>query len=267
MIQAHGLYKTFRRIEKRKDEKNKNAGRNVEFAAVDHIDIKADGGEILGILGPNGAGKTTLLRMLGCLMEPTDGTVEVFDKEGNAVTEKEDMKRRIGYLSGNTKLYHRFSCRELLLMMADIYGLSKEEAERRIEDICRILKMEKFIDNRIERLSTGQMQRANISRCLIHQPDIYIFDEPTLGLDIISSQSIIEFMKTEKENGKTILYSTHYMEEAQYLCDRIIMLNHGKIIAEGSPSDLMSSTDTNNLRDAFGIIIGDEEKEGVRYEQ
>ena len=267
MIQAKGLCKTFRRIEKRKDEKNKNAGKNVEFAAVDHIDIKASEGEILGILGPNGAGKTTLLRMLGCLMEPTEGVVEVFDENGNLINDREDMKRRIGYLSGNTKLYHRFSCRELLQMMADIYGLSKEEANTRIEHICEILKMEKFIDNRIERLSTGQTQRANISRCLIHQPDIYIFDEPTLGLDIISSQSIIEFMKSEKEKGKTILYSTHYMEEAQYLCDRIIMLNHGQIIAEGSPADLMNSTETDNLRDAFGKLIGDEEKEGVRFEQ
>ena len=121
--------------------------------------------------------------------------------------------------------------------------------------ICSILKMEEFIDNRIERLSTGQTQRANISRCLIHEPDIYIFDEPTLGLDIISSQAIIEFMKNEKERGKTIIYSTHYMEEAQYLCDRIVMMHQGQIIDQGSPEELMRKTETDNLRDTLQTII------------
>ena len=114
-----------------------------------------------------------------------------------------------------------------------------------------VLDLADFIDNRVAKLSTGQMQRAQIARCLIHDPEIYIFDEPTLGLDVISSTGIIDFMKGEKDRGKTILYSTHYMEEAQYLCDRVLLLNHGRIVCEDTPEHLMESTNSDTMRDAF----------------
>ena len=117
--------------------------------------------------------------------------------------------------------------------------------------------MEEFCNQRIEKLSTGQRQRASISRCLIHKPDIYIFDEPTLGLDILSSETIVNFMKEEKKAGKTVLYSTHYMEEAQYLCDRILMMYQGRRIAYGTPKQLMEITETDNLRDTFKSLIRD----------
>ena len=120
--------------------------------------------------------------------------------------------------------------------------------------------MKSFGDNRIEKLSTGQTQRASIARCLIHKPDIYIFDEPTLGLDLLSSEAIVQFMKQEKERGKTVIYSTHYMEEAQYLCDRILMIHKGKIIASGTAEELMKQTGTNNLRDVFFSLIREEER-------
>jgi sodium transport system ATP-binding protein len=115
--------------------------------------------------------------------------------------------------------------------------------------------MSSFIDNCIERLSTGQTQRASIARCLIHDPSIYIFDEPTLGLDIVSADAIVDFMKGQKEKGKTVLYSTHYLEEAQFLCDRILMINEGRIVAEGTPAGLMERTGTGNLREAFHKIL------------
>lgn len=249
MIRTDELSKVFTKI---KDKKI-----SYEFYAVDHITMYAGAGEILGVLGPNGAGKTTLLRMIGNLMKPTEGRVTITDKEGREITDPVEIKTKIGYLSGNTKLYHRFSTREMLFTIADIYGIDKEERRERIEEICSILNMDNFIDNRIERLSTGQTQRANIARCLIHQPEIYIFDEPTLGLDIISSESIIQFMKREREQGKTVIYSTHYMEEAQYLCDRILMLYQGKIIAEGTPAQLMEDTGTDNLRETFRALIDD----------
>ena len=114
------------------------------------------------------------------------------------------------------------------------------------------------MDNRIERLSTGQTQRVSIARCLLHSPQVYIFDEPTLGLDIISSRSIIDFMKQEKENGKTVLYSTHYMEEAEFLCDRIVMIYQGRVVAKGSPDELKEQTRTTNLRETFLKLIEDE---------
>lgn len=273
MIKADQLYKQFRKNINAEDSTKKKSlfkkEKVIDFMAVNGVSLEAREGEILGILGPNGAGKTTLLRMLGLLMEPTDGTVTITDKNGELITNLHEKKKAIGYLSGNTKLYHRFSIRETMTTMGDIYGIPGDILKQRVEEIIDILGMQDFADNRIERLSTGQTQRASIARCLVHSPDIYIFDEPTLGLDIISSQSIIEFMKQEKEAGKTILYSTHYMEEAQYLCDRIVMMHMGQIIEQGTPEEIMNRTKSSNLRDAFTSIITsfDEKKGGeVIYE-
>ena len=148
-------------------------------------------------------------------------------------------------------------------MLGVLYGMEKEAVEKKIEEICSILSMGDFIDNRIEKLSTGQTQRASIARCLVHNPEVYIFDEPTLGLDILSSAAIIDFMKKERKNGKTILYSTHYMEEAEYLCDRIIMIHQGRIIIEGTPEDLKQQLGKESLRDVFAQLIV---KEGIEDE-
>ncbi len=243
MIEAQNLTKQFVRTLKK--------GKKEAFYAVDHVSFRADQGEILGILGPNGAGKTTLLRMLGSLMEPTDGSVIFTAQSGVQLTAKSDLKRHIGYLSENTKLYGRFTVREMLSIFGELYGFSETECRNQIEWIEKLLDMHEFIDNRIEKLSTGQKQRTSIARCLIHDPDIYIFDEPTLGLDIISSKAIIDFMKQEKERGKSVLYSTHYMEEAEFLCDRIVMINKGRIMAVGTPQELKEQTHTGNLRDTF----------------
>lgn len=252
MIKAQNLVKTFTRTEKKNTK--------VEFNAVDDISLEVNRGEILGVLGPNGAGKTTLLRMLGKLMEPTKGEVTITDDNGEIIKEDIEIKRRIGYLSGNTKLYKRLSARELMYMLGDIYDMSKAETEGRIEQIVDVLNMADFVDNRIERLSTGQTQRVSIARCILHNPQVYIFDEPTLGLDIISSKAIVEFMKNEKKAGKAVLYSTHYMEEAEYLCDRIIMVHKGKIIAFGTPEELKKQTESGNLRDTFLSLINDKEE-------
>lgn len=259
-IEARGLCKSFTRLVNDKGKKS----RKEEFYAVDHVDIDAREGEILGVLGPNGAGKTTLLRMLGNLLEPGEGFVHIIDDEGERITDSIKIKSCIGYLSGNTRLYGRLSARELMATIGEIYGMDEASRDARIDQIVEVLNMQEFVDNRIERLSTGQTQRANIARCLVHSPGIYIFDEPTLGLDILSSESIVNFMKSEKEAGRTVLYSTHYMEEAQYLCDRVIMMYKGRIIANASPADLMEQTDTDNLRETFRAIInkGDNAEDG-----
>nr|MBQ8251986.1 ATP-binding cassette domain-containing protein [Lachnospiraceae bacterium] len=265
MIIADNLCKQFERTvlsEEKKGfgKKGKQNGKKETFYAVDHISFRVKQGEILGILGPNGAGKTTLLRMLGSLMEPTEGSVSIESKDGNIIRDPVELKKSIGYLSGNTKLYHRMSTREMLYMLAEIYGIEKSEAEKRMEEISKVLDMESFFDNRIEKLSTGQTQRASIARCLIHDPDIYIFDEPTLGLDILSADAIVSFMKSQKERGKTVLYSTHYLEEAQFLCDRILMIYQGKIVKEGSPKEIMDACGADNLRDAFHYVMEEVEK-------
>jgi len=243
---ANNLIKTFERNEKKR--------KKVSFNAVDDVSLFVGEGEIVGVLGPNGAGKTTLLRMLGMLMKPTSGDV-VMNIGGEVCQDETKLKANIGYLSGNTKLYGRLSTRELLDILGNIYGLPQEIIDQRIDEISNVLNLGEFLDNRIEKLSTGQTQRASISRCLIHNPKLYIFDEPTLGLDIISSNAIIEFMKQERNNGKTVLYSTHYMEEAEYLCDRIILIDKGKIIAQGTLVELQALTGCEKLRDIFNSLI------------
>lgn len=250
MIKADNLRKTFMRTEKK--------NRRVSFNAVDGISLEARDGEILGVLGPNGAGKTTLLRMLGKLMNPSQGTVSITDADGKELTREIEIKQNIGYLSENTRLYKHFSGRETLSMLGEIYGMTRKETEGRIEEIISMLDLDAFVDNRIERLSTGQTQRISIARCLLHSPQVYIFDEPTLGLDIISSRAIIDFMKREKEKNKTVLYSTHYMEEAEFLCDRIVMIYEGRVIAKGSPDELRRLKHTTNLRETFLRLIEDE---------
>lgn len=250
---ADHLVKTF--------TKNEKKNKKVDINAVDGISLSVKNGEIVGILGPNGAGKTTLLRMMSKLMKPTSGMVSL-NLDGKEICNEIEVKRHIGYLSNNTKLYGRFSSRELLQMLGTVYGMTKEETDEKIAAISEVLSMEEFLDNRIEKLSTGQTQRASIARCLVHDPQVYIFDEPTLGLDILSSAAIIEFMKKEREAGKIILYSTHYMEEAEYLCDRIILIHQGKIISEGTPDALKEQTGKDSLRDVFSEMVIKEGMDG-----
>ncbi len=234
--------------------RNKDRKTREEFFADKDITFEVDDGEIMGILGPNGAGKTTLLRMTAGILEPTEGSIS-FDGLNYRDNEIE-IKRKIAYLSGNTKLYDTLSTYELLMMCCDIYDIPQNERRDRIEKITDILGMENFIYNRIANLSTGQTQKANLARCLVHDPRYYILDEATSGLDIISSQIILDFMKGEKARGKTILYSTHYMEEAENICDRVIMINRGEIIKSGTPEEIKSATGTTNLRDSFFAMTG-----------
>ncbi|MBQ9513000.1 MAG: ABC transporter ATP-binding protein [Lachnospiraceae bacterium] len=255
MLEARGLTKTFVRQLKK--------GKKETFTALNGVSLKAETGQILGVLGPNGAGKTTLLRILGFLMEPVSGEVVLTGADGERVTQLKECKRRISYLSENTKLYPKFLAREVLRLVGRLYGAQEAELENRIEEISSLLNMNTFIDGRIEKLSTGQKQRISIARCLVADPEIYILDEPTLGLDVLSAQIIVDFMKQEKARGKTVLYSTHYMEEAQALCDHVVILNAGEIIRSGSPAELMSETATDNLRDAFFALIPEEKREVV----
>lgn len=234
--------------------RNKNKKEKEEFYADDDISFEAKDGEIIGILGPNGAGKTTLLRMIAGILEPTDGKIS-FD--GLTYKESEiEIKQKIAYLSGNTKIYDTLSTYELLKMCGEIYNVPQDKIESQIEEISKVLGMKQFLYNKIANLSTGQTQKVNLARCLVHNPQYYILDEATSGLDIISSQIILNFIKDEKEKGKTILYSTHYMEEAENICDKVIMINKGKIIKVGTPEEIKKDTNMTNLRDAFFAMIG-----------
>ncbi len=246
MIEVKNLCKEFIK-EVKKNETSK-------FLSDNNITFSAKSGEVLGILGPNGAGKTTLLRIVVGILEPNSGKVLYDDK--NFKKNEIEIKKEIAFLSGNTKIYNVFTTYELLKMCGEMYDLDKGTIESRIDEISKKLNLTDFLHSRIENLSTGQTQRVNIARCLIHNPKYYILDEATTGLDIISSQIILNFIKEEKKKGKTILYSTHYMEEAENICDRVILINKGKVIETGTPKEILSKTKTTNLRDAFFSLIG-----------
>lgn len=235
-------------------KKNKN-NQSEEFLADNNISFTAKEGEVVGIIGPNGAGKTTLLRIIAGIMEPTSGEVLIDNK-----THQEDMigiKKKIAFLSGNTKLYKDISPYELLEMTGSYYEVDKKTLEKRIKAIVKKFNMESFLHQKIATLSTGQYQRTSIARCLVHNPEYYILDEATSGLDVISSKSILDFIKEVKQENKCIIYSTHYMEEAENICDKIVMINKGKVIAQGTPTEICKKTKTTNLRDSFFALIGD----------
>lgn len=243
-----------RNVTKKFVKKNKN-NQSEEFLADNDISFTAKEGEVVGIIGPNGAGKTTLLRMIAGIMEPTSGEVLIDSK-----THQEDMigiKKKIAFLSGNTKLYKDISPYELLEMTGSYYEVDKKTLEKRIKAIVKKFNMESFLHQKIATLSTGQYQRTSIARCLVHNPEYYILDEATSGLDVISSKSILDFIKEVKQENKCIIYSTHYMEEAENICDKIVMINKGKVIAQGTPTEICKKTKTTNLRDSFFALIGD----------
>jgi len=225
-----------------------------EFYANKGISFLAKEGEIVGILGPNGAGKTTLLRIIAGIMDATSGSVLIDDM--NYKNNDLDIKKKLAFLSGNTKLYKDISPVELLRMCGEYYDVDKQELEKIINSIVDRFDMSFFKNQKIADLSTGQTQRVGIARCLVHDPKYYILDEPTSGLDIISSQVILDFIKEEKKNGKCVLYSTHYMEEAENICDRVVLIHKGKVIAIGTPKEIEKNTKTTNLRDAFFALIG-----------
>ena len=237
----------------------KNVGKKANaFYAVNDVSAEIEEGTIYGILGQNGAGKTTLLRMISGIMTPTKGTITVDNEKYGK--NSENIKNNIAFLSGNTKLYENITPRELLKIFGNVYGIEKSKLNQRIDEVIELLDMKSFQDNKIVNLSTGQTQRTNIARCFIHDPKYYILDEATAGLDVMSSQIIIDFIKEEKKRGKTIIYSTHYMEEAENICDKVLFINHGQKILEDTPKNIMKSTKTSNLRDAFFAVIGGQDE-------
>lgn len=250
MLKVDNISKKFTRKTKAKEE---------AFFADKDISFVAKEGEVVGILGPNGAGKTTLLRMISGIMLPTSGSITIDD-----LTYKKDeitIKKRITFLTGNTKLYKEISAYELLTMCGKYYSLDKKVLESRIKEITKKFNMESFLYQKIGTLSTGQLQRVSIARCLIHDPKYYILDEPTSGLDIISSRVILDTVLEEKKNNKCILYSTHYMEEADSICDRVILMNKGKIIMIDTPDNIKKNTNTTNLREAFFALTEGDKNE------
>jgi sodium transport system ATP-binding protein len=217
--------------------------------AVDDVSLSVAAGEIVGLLGPNGAGKTTTLRMLAGILTPDAG--EVFVCGINLARDPLAAKTRIGFLSGDTQLYQRLTPIEVLRYFGPLYGLRGQALDRRIDKLVGDLEMRSFATRPCGSLSSGQKQRANIARAFLHDPDLLILDEPTTALDVISGQFIVEAIRREKHAGRAVLFSTHIMGEAEYLCDRIYLLHEARIVDHGPLPDLLARSGQANLTDAF----------------
>lgn len=240
-IEAHELRKEY------------HAGRGRTVEAVQGATFQVEAGEIFGLLGPNGAGKTTLLRMLGTIITPTSGRCTI---AGESATESPDsVRRHIGFLSGNTKLYGRMRAREVLAYFGRLYRMDEAAIENRLADLAGMLDMAGFLERRCDALSTGQLQRVSIARVLMHEPPVLILDEPTLGLDIMTSAVILDFIRNAKPSGYSIIFSTHYMTEAESLCDRIALMHQGRILAVDAPKALCATTGQPDLQNAFLHLI------------
>jgi sodium transport system ATP-binding protein len=220
--------------------------------AVAELSLAVPGGEIYGILGPNGAGKTTALRMLAGLLAPTSGHARLAGYD--AVTAQ--AKRHLGYLSGSTGLFGRLTPREVLDYFGQIHGMARTTIRQRLAALAHALALESILDRRCEALSTGERQRVSIARAVLHDPAVLILDEPTSGLDVLASRFLRDFVRAERDRGKAVLFSTHYLAEAELLCDRVGFLHHGKLLSEGRPADIRGSAST--LEEAF-LALADSE--------
>jgi len=223
-------------------------------AAVGGVSLTVASGEVVGLLGPNGAGKTTTLRMLAGILTPDQGRVMVAGLDIHQSPLQ--AKSRLGFLSGDTQLYQRLSTREVLRYFGRLYGMDDAAIAVRTETLIEELAMGAFAARPCGTLSSGQKQRANIARAFLHEPDLLILDEPTVALDVVSGQFIVESIRRQRAMGRAVLFSTHITSEAEYLCDRILLLHDGRIIDEGPLDDLLARSGCRNLTDAFLLQVG-----------
>ncbi|HRG16594.1 MAG TPA: ATP-binding cassette domain-containing protein [Pseudomonadota bacterium] len=225
--------------------------------AVDGVSFTAEDGKITGLLGPNGAGKTTTLRMLYTLMKPDHGHVLVDALD--AQTETVEVRRRLGVLPDSRGLYKRLTARENVRYFADLHGLDAQVADERANALIAALGMHDIADRRTEGFSQGQRVKTAIARALIHDPKNVILDEPTNGLDVMSTRAMRGFLHKLRDEGRCVLFSSHIMQEVGALCDHIVVIAKGKVVAQGSPDALRAQTGEANLEDAFVKAIGTDE--------
>lgn len=224
--------------------------KKVFVTALKHVTFNVEKGQVVGLLGENGAGKTTLLRTIATLLTQTEGTVKVAGYD--TIKEPNEIKKRIGVLfGGETGLYERLTARENLEYFASLYGLSKHETKVRIDELARMFGMRDYLNRKVGGFSKGMRQKVAIARTLIHNPDIILFDEPTTGLDITSSNVFRQLVHQLKRDGKTIIFSSHIMEEVSMLCDSVAMMHKGELVYHGDLDELYKSEGSKDLNYIF----------------
>lgn len=227
-----------------------------EKLAVAGLSFAVEPGQIYGLLGPNGAGKTTTLRMLCGLVVPTAGHAVIagHDVQRDPLA----VKQVLGFLTANTGLYQRLSVRDVLVYFGKLHGMTAAQAQDRTAKLIDTFDMADFASLRCGSLSTGQKQRCNIARALVADPPALILDEPTLGLDVLSNRVMLNFIRDQRDTGKSIILSTHYLDEAETLCDRIGLIHQGRLIAEGTFPELQQRSGETRLSDIFLKLIHEE---------
>ncbi|MBS6041289.1 MAG: ATP-binding cassette domain-containing protein [Clostridium baratii] len=222
---------------------------------VDDVSFRVNPGEIVGLLGENGAGKTTTLRMISTMLKITSGEAVV----NNFSADKEPIKVRneIGILfGGDVGLYDRLTARENIKYFANLYGMSDKDADVRIDELAKKFNMEEYIDKRVSKFSRGMKQKVSIARSIVHNPSVMLFDEPSTGLDVTAARTIQDFILDCKKENKTILFSSHSMREVEKLCDRVIIINKGKLLEDCSIDDLKEKYNNDDLEEVFVSLIG-----------
>jgi len=244
MIEARHLTKTF------KDRK-----RGL-IKAVDDVSFTCRPGQIYGLLGANGAGKTTTLRLLATLLQPTGGSATLAGHD--AATAGIRVRANVGFLAASTALYGRLTAREMITYFGRLNGLADPEIKLRLKRLADELDMHEFLDRRCDKFSTGMKQKTSIARTLIHDPAVMIFDEPTLGLDVMTARSIVRFVRQCRDRGKTVIFSTHVMSEVEKLCDVIGIIHHGRLVAEGTLAALRTRFGESDMEEIFVKAVGGE---------
>lgn len=243
MLKVENLTKTFKKVN-----------------AVENVSFEVNPGEIIGLLGENGAGKTTTLRMVATMLKPTSGNVII--DEYNIIDNPSRIREKIGILfGGDVALYDRLTGRENMTYFAKLNGMNDKEAKNAVDQIARDLEMVDYINRPVGKYSRGMKQKVSLARSIIHHPDVMLFDEPTTGLDVMSSKLIHDFILKCKKENKAIVFSSHNMYETEKLCDRIIIIHKGKIVASGTIEQLKNDYQKDNLEELFIECIGGENNE------
>jgi sodium transport system ATP-binding protein len=241
MIHVSNLTKSFRDL------------RRGTVLAVDHISFDAQRGQVFGLLGPNGAGKTTTMRILCTVLRPSGGTVELAGF--NVLTHPGQVRQHIGFLSATTAIYDRMTAWEMVEYFGRLYGLEGARLRTRMEEIFTWLRMNDFRDVLGAKMSTGMRQKTSIARAIVHDPPVLIFDEPTLGLDVLVARAVLESIERLRDQGKCIVYSTHIMREVEKVCDRVAIVSRGKIQAAGTLPELREQFGQNDLEELFFALV------------